>query len=74
MFVEVFAEIGAAERDFESIAIYDVQLLPKCDLSYTSLTLDAPSRSFCTRKQQSLNENVGQLVFIKAGKICSFFE
>jgi hypothetical protein len=37
------------------------------------ITLDAPSLSFCIKKQQSLNENVLQFVLIIAGNICYFF-
>jgi hypothetical protein len=72
--VLVLAEVGAAEGDFEGEAVDDVEFLPEGDLRGGRLTLAAPSRSFCTSKEQSLNWKTAQLFFMSMGNTCSFFD
>lgn len=71
MIVLVFAEIGTTEGQLQSEAINDVEFLPQSNLNNRISTRAAPSRSFCTVKQQSLKLKTGQLFFIRIGKTCS---
>lgn len=71
MDVLVLAKVAPTEANFESEAVDYVEFLPQRDLRKESGTRAAPSLSFCTVKQQSLNEKNGQLFFMSIGKTCS---
>jgi hypothetical protein len=70
----VFTKIRPAEGALEGKTVDDVELFPEGDLNMAFRTLAAPSLSFWTSNEQSLNWKTGQLFFISIGKICSFLE
>ena len=70
----VLTVIWAAKWYFKGEAVDYVQIFPEGNLCWWMGTLAAPSLSFWTSKQQSLNWNTLQFFDISIGNICSLFD